>query len=174
MKGARNVLVLKWKRFLPHRPLKGTQTPRDLQTIVRELQRWVPEVRVNTVLEMQEENTRTLAFIFIFKLRLIKFYEYFMYEFTLMHLTTGLSVLNHHVILKEELCSTSQWGVATPLFSHWKFLCMNCCMFYLLISTYDYLPEFKSYEDTLSIFFSLSVNVRLHLFLIIPSLERFV
>lgn len=27
MKRARNVLVLIWKQFLPHRPLKGTQTP---------------------------------------------------------------------------------------------------------------------------------------------------
>lgn len=42
------------------------------------------------MLEVQEENTRTLAFIFIFKLRLIKFYEYFMCEFTLMHWVVSL------------------------------------------------------------------------------------
>lgn len=43
-------------------------------------------------------------------------------------------------------------------------------LFYVLITTYGYLPAFKSYEDTLGIF--LSINVRLHLFLIVPSLER--
>lgn len=35
----------------------------------------------------------------------------------------------------------------TPFFSHRKFLCMDYCMFRLLITRYDYRPEFKSYDE---------------------------
>lgn len=80
MKGARNVLVLKWNQFLPPWPLKGTQTPRDPQIIFRELQPWDIEIlkwyAYNDMLGIQEENMRTLTFIF--KIRQIKLYEYFM------------------------------------------------------------------------------------------------
>lgn len=150
MKGARNVLVLKWKQFSPHRPLKGTQTPRDPQ-IFRELQRWDTEVMyIQCYAEVQEENTRTLTFIFIFKLRL-SFMNilcmnlcWYPYPLGCQSWTTTLSW--------RKSCVTHLSGeLATPFFSHWKFLCMDYCMFYLLIARYG---EFKSDEDTLlSIFF---------------------
>lgn len=48
--------------------------------------------------------------------------------------------------------------LATPFFFHWKFLCMDCCMFYLFITKYGYLPDFKSYdEDTYVKYFFLNL-----------------
>lgn len=50
---------------------------------------------------------------------------------------------------------------------------MDCCMFYLFITKYGYLPGFKSYdEDTYIKYFFLNLLMFVLVDLIIPFLER--
>lgn len=107
MKRARNVLVLIWKQFLPHRPLKGTQRSLDcfLKTTVL---RWCT---YDATLKHRKKIWVLLLHSFsIFKIRQkLSCVNTWCVNWCWYTCPLELSVLGHHV-LREELSSTSQWG----------------------------------------------------------------
>lgn len=94
MKRARNVLVLIWKQFLPHKSLKGTQRSSDyfLKTTVL---RWCT---YDATLK-QKKKIWVLLFVFIFKIRQkLSCVNTWCLNWCWYTRPRELSVLSHHVL----------------------------------------------------------------------------